>query len=97
MDNDEVHLVLHRRCQCTHYLPCVLVFSKYSELKLGKDDEKPEFSDATYFTMLFAAGIGIGLFYFSVTEPISHYSAKDYKNRYWARYVFYPHCLPVLF
>ena len=43
-----------------------LYFSKYSDLKLGKDDEKPEFSDASYFTMLFAAGIGIGLFYFSV-------------------------------
>ncbi|XP_028413319.1 uncharacterized protein LOC114536170 [Dendronephthya gigantea] len=62
-----------------------LYFSKYSDLKLGKDDEKPEFSDATYFTMLFAAGIGIGLFYFSVSEPISHYEPGK-PNRYWGRH-----------
>lgn len=46
----------------------VLYLSKYSKLKLGKPHEKPEFNDATYFTMLFAAGIGIGLFYFGVGE-----------------------------
>ena len=39
---------------------------KYGNMKLGKPNEKPEFKDATYFTMLFAAGIGIGLFYFGV-------------------------------
>lgn len=44
----------------------VLYVSKYSKFKLGKPNEKPEFNDATYFTMLFAAGIGIGLFYFGV-------------------------------
>jgi len=44
----------------------VLYFSKYGTMKLGKPDEKPEFKDASYFTMLFAAGIGIGLFYFGV-------------------------------
>lgn len=46
----------------------VLYLSKYSKMKLGTPDEKPEFNDATYFTMLFAAGIGIGLFYFGVGE-----------------------------
>ena len=44
----------------------VLYFSKYGSMKLGKPDDKPDFSDATYFTMLFAAGIGVGLFYFGV-------------------------------
>ena len=44
----------------------VLYFSKYGSMKLGKHDDKPDFSDATYFTMLFAAGIGVGLFYFGV-------------------------------
>lgn len=39
-----------------------LLFSKYKNIKLGKPDEKPEYSDASYFTMLFAAGIGVGLF-----------------------------------
>ncbi|RMX43466.1 hypothetical protein pdam_00001886 [Pocillopora damicornis] len=39
----------------------VLYFSKYGKMKLGKPDDKPDFSDASYFTMLFAAGIGVGL------------------------------------
>ena len=49
----------------------VLYFSKYGKMKLGKPDEKPEFKDASYFTMLFAAGIGIGLFYYGVGRLIS--------------------------
>eukprot|EP00794_Sanderia_malayensis_P003750 gene3750-4272_t len=65
----------------------ILGFSKYADLKLGKDDEEPEFSDMSYFTMLFAAGVGIGLFYFGVAEPIYHYSpGGKYGNRYWNRY-----------
>lgn len=63
----------------------ILYFSKYANLKLGRDDEKPEYNDATYFTMLFAAGIGIGLFYFGVAEPIFHYQPGKYGNRYWKR------------
>ena len=46
----------------------VLYLSKYSKMKLGKPADKPEFNEASYFTMLFAAGIGIGLFYFGVGE-----------------------------
>ena len=63
----------------------VIYFSKYSKMKLGKDDEQPQYSDATYFTMLFAAGIGIGLFYYGVAEPIWHYEPGHYGNRYWGR------------
>lgn len=48
----------------------VLYFSKYGKMKLGKPEDKPEFNDLTYFTMLFAAGIGIGLFYFGVGKSI---------------------------
>ena len=65
----------------------VVYFSKYSNIKLGKPDDKPEYGDATYFTMLFAAGIGIGLFYFGVAEPIWHYEPGRHGNRYWGRYV----------
>eukprot|EP00112_Aurelia_sp_Birch-Aquarium-sp1_P010001 Seg21581.1 transcript_id=Seg21581.1/GoldUCD/mRNA.D3Y31 product="Glycine betaine transporter" protein_id=Seg21581.1/GoldUCD/D3Y31 len=63
----------------------ILYFSKYSKMKLGDDDEKPEYNDASYFMMLFAAGIGIGLFYFGVAEPIFHYAPGKYGNRYWNR------------
>lgn len=67
----------------------VLYFSKYGKMKLGKPDDKPDFSDATYFTMLFAAGIGVGLFYFGVAEPVWHYApttSYENGNRYWGRY-----------
>jgi glycine betaine transporter len=52
-----------------------LAFSKYGRIRLGKPDEKPEFSRGTWFSMLFSAGIGIGLFFFGVSEPIGHFSA----------------------
>ena len=65
-----------------------LFFSKYAKLKLGKPDDEPEFGDVTFFTMLFAAGVGVGLFYFGVAEPIWHYEPRgQYGNRYWGRYV----------
>ncbi len=51
-----------------------LFFSKYGNIKLGANDSKPEFSFFSWIAMLFAAGMGIGLMYFSVAEPISHYA-----------------------
>jgi len=60
-----------------------LYFSKYSNLKLGREDEEVEFSDGSYFTMLFSAGIGIGLFYYGVAESVWHYVGP---NRYTGRY-----------
>lgn len=55
-----------------------LVFSKYGSIKLGANDTKPEYSFFSWVSMLFAAGMGIGLMYFSVSEPISHYSDSVY-------------------
>jgi choline-glycine betaine transporter len=46
---------------------------KHGNLKLGKDDDKPDFSTATWFSMLFCAGLATGLFYYSVAEPVWHY------------------------
>lgn len=51
----------------------VLAFSKYGKIRLGKDDERPEYSTVSWFAMLFAAGMGIGLVYWGVAEPLSHY------------------------
>ena len=50
-----------------------LIFSPYGQIKLGQDDEKPEFSTISWLTMLFAAGMGVGLLYWGSAEPISHY------------------------
>ena len=73
----------------------VVYFSKYSKIKLGKPDDQPEYGNATYFTMLFAAGIGMGLFYFGVAEPIWHYEPGKHGNRFWGRYVKQPACLAI--
>ena len=51
----------------------VVYFSKYSNLKLGKDTDEPEFNDVTWFVMLFSCGVGVGLFFYGVAEPIYHY------------------------
>ena len=50
-------------------------FSRYGNMKLGGEDEEPEFSAVSWFSMLFAAGMGIGLVFCGVAEPISHYSS----------------------
>lgn len=50
-----------------------LAFSKYGDIRLGKEEERPEYSYITWFAMLFSAGMGIGLVFWGVAEPISHY------------------------
>ncbi len=50
-----------------------LFFSKYGDIVLGKDGEKPEYSFLSWFSMLFSAGMGIGLVFYGVAEPLSHY------------------------
>ena len=50
-----------------------LAGSRYGQLKLGDEDEEPAFSLGAWFSMLFAAGMGIGLVFWGVGEPLSHY------------------------
>lgn len=50
-----------------------IAFSKFGNIRLGSDDEKPEYNTISWFAMLFAAGMGIGLVFWGVAEPISHY------------------------
>ncbi|TVR65008.1 MAG: BCCT family transporter [Gemmatimonadales bacterium] len=50
-----------------------LLFSRYGSIRLGPDDSEPEYSYFSWFAMLFSAGMGIGLVFFSVAEPIFHY------------------------
>lgn len=50
-----------------------LAFSKYGDIKLGKENDKPEFSNVVWFSMLFGAGMGIGLVFFGAWEPMSHF------------------------
>lgn len=53
----------------------LLLFSPYGSIRLGKDHEEPEYSTLSWFAMLFSAGMGIGLLFYSVAEPIMHFAA----------------------
>ncbi len=50
-----------------------LAFSRYGDIKLGPDHSEPEYSNLSWFSMLFAAGMGIGLMFFGVAEPVMHF------------------------
>ncbi len=49
-----------------------LGFSRLGRIRLGRDDEKPEFGLLSWFSMLFAAGMGIGLVFYGVGEPLTY-------------------------
>lgn len=51
-----------------------LAISKHGEITLGDDDEEPEFGYLSWFAMLFSAGMGIGLMFWGVAEPLNHYA-----------------------
>ncbi|WP_083273100.1 BCCT family transporter [Alteromonas confluentis] len=53
----------------------ILGFSRYGDIRLGPDHATPQFSKFTWLSMLFAAGMGIGLMFFGVAEPIMHFLA----------------------
>nr|WP_321267111.1 choline BCCT transporter BetT [uncultured Sulfurimonas sp.] len=52
-----------------------LAVSPFGRFKLGPDQSKPSYSNVSWFAMLFSAGMGIGLMFYSVAEPVMHYSA----------------------
>jgi len=52
-----------------------VALSAYGSIKLGPDDSTPDFSYGSWFAMLFSAGMGIGLMYFGVAEPIMHWTS----------------------
>jgi len=52
-----------------------LAFSKHKKIKLGGPDAKPEFSNINWIAMLFSAGLGVGLLFYGVAEPVLHLSS----------------------
>ena len=52
-----------------------LAMSRYGRIPLGADDEKPEFRTISWIAMMFSAGMGIGLMFYGVAEPLSHFVA----------------------
>jgi len=51
----------------------ILSVSNLGNIKLGNDEEEPEFGFLSWLAMLFAAGMGVGLMFFGVAEPLTHY------------------------
>ncbi|MFD7613935.1 BCCT family transporter [Streptomyces sp. NPDC059828] len=51
-----------------------LAISRYGSIPLGQDDEGPEFRTVSWVAMMFSAGMGIGLMFYGVSEPLAHFS-----------------------
>lgn len=52
-----------------------LAFSRYGDIKLGPEHSQPDYRNASWFAMLFSAGMGIGLMFFGVAEPLMHFAS----------------------
>ncbi|MER5883137.1 BCCT family transporter [Streptomyces sp. NPDC001941] len=58
----------------TFLVMCVVIaVSRYGRIRLGPDDSEPEFTNLAWIAMMFSAGMGIGLMFYGVGEPLTHY------------------------
>lgn len=55
-----------------------LMVSRFGHIRLGQDDEKPAFNLFSWISMMFSGGMGIGLIFWSVAEPMLHYSENPF-------------------
>ena len=59
-------------------LACLfLMFSRYGNIRLGDDDSRPEFRNFSWFAMLFSAGVGIGILFFGISEPMFYFDNTE--------------------
>ena len=61
-------------------LSITIACSPAGRLRLGDKDAKPEFSTLSWFSMLFSAGMGIGLLFYGVAEPVYHFNSPPYSD-----------------
>jgi glycine betaine transporter len=61
-------------CSSFLFLAAWLAFGRYGKVRLGPDDSRPEFSTASWLAMLFAGGMGAGLVFWGVAEPVTHFA-----------------------
>ena len=54
--------------------------SRFGNLRLGRDDERPEFSNFSWFAMLFSAAVGTGLLFWSIAEPLMHMQGNPFMD-----------------
>ncbi|QMV65727.1 BCCT family transporter [Pseudomonas berkeleyensis] len=60
------------------FFTCWVGLSRFGNLRLGKDDERPEFSNYSWFAMLFSAAVGTGLLFWSIAEPLMHMQGNPF-------------------
>ncbi|MGC4791163.1 BCCT family transporter [Micromonospora sp. DT178] len=56
-------------------LSVIIAVTRFGRIRLGADDDEPEFSTLAWVAMMFSTGMGIGLVFYAVAEPIEHYGA----------------------
>lgn len=59
-----------------------LLFSKFGHIRLGKATDRPDFKTPSWLAMLFGAGMGIGIVYWSVAEPVTHFTTPPFGEGY---------------
>ena len=74
MDHHQRQLVLRTGRGADPDQRGVLAVSRYGDIKLGPDHSRPDYRNTTWFAMLFSAGMGIGLMFFGVAEPVMHFT-----------------------
>lgn len=57
-----------------------VAFSRYGQLRLGRDEDRPQYSNLSWFAMLFAGGIGTVLMFWGVAEPMSHFADPPFRD-----------------
>ena len=63
---------------CAMLFACIyLMVSRYGSIRLGDDDSRPEFSTFSWLAMLFSAGLGIGILFFSIYEPLFYFDTAE--------------------
>ena len=60
------------------FLAIYMIFSRYGSIRLGSDNEKPQYSFFSWFSMLFGSGIGIGILFWSIAEPMFHFQGNPF-------------------
>lgn len=64
----------------TLILCIVLVLSRWGRIRLGPDDSRPEFGTFSWVSMMFAAGLGAGLLFYGIAEPMAHWTNPPHDN-----------------
>ncbi|WP_103105882.1 BCCT family transporter [Brevibacillus reuszeri] len=63
-------------------LVMILPFTKFGKVRLGREDQRPEFKTGSWIAMLFSAGMGIGIMFYGVAEPVIHYTSPPVGEPY---------------